>query len=816
MRILIVGGVAGGASAAARARRLSEDAEIVMFERGEYVSFANCGLPYHIAGIIEDRERLLVQTPEALRSRFRIDVRIRTEVLTIDRAGKFLMTRDLSTGLERREAYDALVLSPGAEPVRPPLPGIGSGKVCTLRNMADMDRIKSMIDAGSVKKAVVIGGGYIGLEMTEALRERKVDVTLVELRDQVMEPLDPEMAAFLHQELVLRGVDLRLGTAVKGFGDENGVLRLELSTGESMACDLAVLAIGVRPEVHLARAAGLVIGARGGIVVDEQMRTSDPDIYAVGDAVEVTDLATGVKAVIPLAGPANRQGRVAADNIFGKRSAYRNTQGTAICKVFGLAAGMTGANEKQLRNRAMAYEKVYIHPADHASYYPGASPVSMKLLFDPVKGTVLGAQAVGRQGVDKRIDVLAVALRAGLTVHDLKDLELSYAPPYGSAKDPINYLGFVASGLIEGMCQVCHVDDVLKPRPDQAILDVRDPQEVEFGKIPGALHIPVNDLRQRLQELSREKEWLVYCKVGLRGYLACRILSQHGFRCRNLSGGYLTYEAKMGLFAKPLAAARELTDDAGAHVKAGRTAVGGTLRKIDACGLQCPGPILRIKQAVDLAAAGDLIEVAATDPGFPGDVQAWCQSTGHELAGLKAENGRAVATIRKKERQMSVKAEAGGVPSKTIVVFSGDFDKVVAAFVIATGAAAMGSKVTMFFTFWGLNALRRPEAVAVRKNIVERMFGWMMPRGADRLVLSMMNMGGAGTWMIKEIMKRKNVSSLPEFMRQARQSGVRLVACSMSMDLMGIRQQELVDGVELGGVAMYLERADQGNVNLFV
>jgi len=547
MRILIVGGVAGGASAAARARRLSEEAEIVLFERGEHISFANCGLPYHIGGVIAERQRLLVQTPQAMRARFRIDVRVGTEVLRIDTAGKFLMTKDLSTGLEKKEVYDALILSPGAEPLRHPLPGIESKKICTLRSLSDMDTIKAMVDRGQVKKAVVIGGGYIGLEMAEALRERKVNVTLLELKSQVMEPVDPEMAAVLHQELIAQGVGLHLGAGVKSFTGENGALRLELSTGGSMTCDLAILAIGVRPEAYLAKEAGLKIGERGGIVVDAQMRTSDPYIFAVGDAVEVSDFITGVKTCIPLAGPANRQGRIAADNIFNKVSVYRNTQGTAICKVFGLAVGMTGANEKQLKSKNIAHEKIYIHPADHATYYPGASSISMKLLFDPVNGKIFGAQAVGRQGVDKRIDVLAVALRAGLTVQDLRDLELSYAPSYGSAKDPINYLGFVASNVMDGMCPVCHSEDVLNLRPDQAVLDVRDAGEVESGKIPGALHIPLNDLRQHMGELSKDKELLVYCKVGLRGYLACRILLQNGFKCRNLSGGYVTYEAKTGL-----------------------------------------------------------------------------------------------------------------------------------------------------------------------------------------------------------------------------------------------------------------------------
>jgi NADPH-dependent 2,4-dienoyl-CoA reductase/sulfur reductase-like enzyme/peroxiredoxin family protein/TusA-related sulfurtransferase/rhodanese-related sulfurtransferase len=809
--------VAGGASAAARARRLSEDAEIVMFERGGHISFANCGLPYHIGGVIKDRERLLVQTPEAMRRRFNIDVRVNTEVTKIDHQGKCLLTKDLVTGTERKEPYDVLILSPGAEPIRPPLPGIDSQKVRTLRSLSDMDMIKAVLDQGKVKKAAVIGAGYIGLEMAEALRERKISVTLVELRDQVMEPVDPETAALLHQELALNGVDLRLGTAVKGFSEQDGGLSLTLTTGESLACDLAVLAIGVKPEAYLAKEAGLKIGERGGIVVDENMRTSDPNIYAVGDAVEVADFITGGNTVIPLAGPANRQGRIAADVILGKKSVYKKTQGTAICKVFGLAVGMTGLNEKQLKAKKLSYEKIYIHPADHASYYPGAMQISMKLLFDPKSGRILGAQAVGRQGVDKRIDVLAVAMRAGMTVFDLKDLELSYAPPYGSAKDPVNYLGFVASNILEGTSKICHVENVLHLGASQLILDVRTLEEVRLGTVPGAVHIPIDELRERHTELPKNKEVLVYCKVGLRGYVACRILEQKGFKCRNLSGGYLTYEAKTGLFQKMPMIPQELKDDSGSQedriVPAKTPAI-----KIDACGLQCPGPILRIKQEIDRVQAGETIEVAATDPGFPGDVKAWCQSTGHELVSLGSEAGKAVATIRKKEGPVvwAARSSKNAEQSKTIIVFSSDLDKAIASFIIATGAAAMGSKVTMFFTFWGLNVLRRSNAVSVKKTIVERMFGWMMPRGAGKLSLSKMHMAGAGTWMIKDIMKKKNVSSLPELIQTALSSGVRLVGCTMTMDLMGIKKEELIDGVELGGVAMYLERAEQGNVNLFI
>lgn len=546
MRILIIGGVAGGASAAARARRLSEEAEIILFERGEHVSFANCGLPYHIGGAIPEREKLLVQTPESLYKRFRIDVRVKTEVIRIDRAQKSVTVKDLRTGRESQEKYDHMILSPGAEPIKPPMPGLELAQVMTLRNIADMDRIKSRVDHGKAKTAVIIGGGYIGLEMAEALRERHVAVTLIELAPQVMGPADPEMAYYLHQELRKHGVDLRLGVSVKAFHAHGERLSAELSDASRLACDIAVLAIGVKPEVALAKDAGLVIGQRGGIVTDESMRTSDPAIFAVGDAVEVDDFVTGAKALIPLAGPANRQGRIAADNIFGRKSFYKKTQGTAVCKLFDLTIAMTGANEKTLKRMNIPYEKIYIHPNHHASYYPGASRISMKLLFAPKTGKLLGAQAVGLAGVDKRIDVLAVCIRAGMSVFDLEDLELCYAPPYGAAKDPVNFLGFVAANMLRGDVQNIHSDAALNPAGHQVLVDVRSNEEVQGGMIPGAVHIPLDELREALPKLSKDKEYLAYCQVGLRGYVACRILTQLGFKCKNLSGGYQTYLASQG------------------------------------------------------------------------------------------------------------------------------------------------------------------------------------------------------------------------------------------------------------------------------
>ena len=542
-RIVIVGGVAGGASAAARARRLSEDAEIILFERGPYVSFANCGLPYHIGGEIADRARLLVQTPQSLMARFNLDVRVDTEVLAIDALAKVLTVRNRKTGQQGREPYDALVLSPGGEPLRPPIPGGTDPRILTLRNMGDMDAILAAM-AGA-KDALVVGGGYIGLEMAEAFRNRSLKVTLVEKMNQVMSVADPEMAAPLHEELVRQGVDLRLGTSVTGF-ESRGDLLAVLSDGSKVACALALLAIGVRPETTLARSAGLVVGTTGGILVDEHMRTSDPHIWAVGDAVEVKDAVLDGPALIPLAGPANRQGRIAADTILGRSSSYKGTQGTAVCKVFDLAFAMTGHSEKSLLRRGVPFRKIYVHPADHATYYPGAHPMSLKLLFDPEQGRILGAQAVGAVGVDKRIDVLATAMHGGLTVYDLEDAELCYAPPFGSAKDAVNMAGFVAANVLRGDVALWEPEELATLGAHQVLLDVRNLSEFQAGSLPGARLAPVDELRERLAELDPAKEYLLFCQVGLRGYVACRMLSQLGYQVRNLSGGYKRYQMWKG------------------------------------------------------------------------------------------------------------------------------------------------------------------------------------------------------------------------------------------------------------------------------
>ncbi|RLS56053.1 MAG: CoA-disulfide reductase [Planctomycetota bacterium] len=542
MKLLIVGGVAGGASAATRARRLSEAAEIILFERGPDVSFANCGLPYHVGGVISDRDKLLVTTPERLRERFRLDVRTRNSVEAIDRQRKVVRVTDHATGNTYEESYDKLILAPGAAPIRPPLPGIDLPGVETLRNLQDVDRIKAAVDRG-IQQVVVVGAGFIGLELVENFVHRGVATTVVELSDQILPPLDKEIVTPLRMLLEERGVTLHLGDSAIAVESVPEGLKVYLKSGLILMAQLVILGVGVRPENQLAVDAGLEIGPRGGIRVTDQMQTTDPDIYAVGDAVEIRDAVTGVPTQVPLAGPANRQGRIAADQIFGRDTRYRGTQGTAILGLFGKTVAMTGQSEKSLRRANRPFRKVYIHPAHHAGYYPGAEGMTLKLLFDPDTGQILGAQGVGGAGVDKRIDLLAMAIQARMTVEDLEEAELSYAPQYGSAKDPINMLGFVAGGLRRGDHPQIDLEDALAQSYASGLLliDVRTAAEFGQGHLPGAVNIPVDELRDRLAELSRDRDLAVYCQVGQRGYLATRILLQSGYRVRNIGGGYRTY-----------------------------------------------------------------------------------------------------------------------------------------------------------------------------------------------------------------------------------------------------------------------------------
>lgn len=830
-KILIIGGVAGGASTAARLRRVDESSEIIMFEKGDYISFANCGLPYYIGETIEERDALLLQTPEAMKARFNIDVRVKNEVLKIDKDKKEVEVKDHGTGNIYTESYDYLVLSPGSNPLTPPIPGIDSPNIFTLWNIPDTDKIKDYVDNKKPKRAAVIGGGFIGIEMAENLHDRGLDVSIVEMADQVMAPIDFEMAQMVHQHLKSKGVHLHLKDGVKGFEYKNGVTTVTLQSGKTIDADIVLLSIGVRPQSKLAKDAGLEINQRGGIIVDDTMKTSDDSIYALGDAIEVTDFMNNLKTMIPLAGPANKQGRIVANVLAGRKEIYKGTQGTSIAKVFDLTVASTGHNEKILKRNNLEYGKDYkvsiIHSKSHAGYYPGAIPMAIKLIFTS-EGKILGAQIVGYDGVDKRIDVIATAIRFGGTVYDLKELELAYAPPFSSAKDPVNMAGFTAENILNGDMDVIHWHEMDKLDKDNTIIvDVREPIEREMGYIEGSVNIPVNQLRNRMSELDKNKLIVIYCAVGLRGYIAARILMQNGFtNVKNLSGGYTTYSCVFcqddsdaskcgGVTCDPNTNFTDSgeTEEVDEIVKEGETV------KLNACGLSCPGPITQVYERMKMLNDGDILEVTATDPGFMNDIKTWCVRTGNTLLKTEKREKSFAAFIKKGTQKKTLDNSAviaQGKDDKSMVVFSGDLDKAIASFIIANGAAAMGRKVTMFFTFWGLNILRKPEKVDVKKGFMDKMFGMMMPRGSKKLGLSKMNMGGMGAKMIRKVMNDKNISSLEDLIQQAIKSGIRIVACTMSMDVMGITKEELIDGIEYGGVAAYLGAAEESDVNLFI
>ncbi|MGG2467484.1 CoA-disulfide reductase [Paraclostridium bifermentans] len=826
-KVIVVGGVAGGASTAARLRRLEEDFEIIMFEKGEYISFANCGLPYYIGEVITEREKLIVQTVEAMSDKFNMDIRNLSEVIEIDKENKKVTVKNHKTGETYDESYDVLVLSPGASPIKPPISGINDcNNLFTLRNIPDTDKIKAYVDKDTTKKAVVIGGGFIGIEMAENLVERGIDVTLVEASSQVMAPLDVEMVSTIHEHLIDNGINLILDDGVKEFKNNGKIVAL--NSGKEIETDLIILSIGVRPETSIAKDAGLKLNERGAIVVDEYMKTSDENIYALGDAVEILDFVNKKPTMIPLAWPANRQGRLVADNICGKNIKYKGTLGSSVAKIFDYTVATTGNNEKILKRLGIDYEVVHIHPNSSAGYYPGAFPIAYKMIFDKKTGKIYGAQGVGIEGVEKRIDVLGTAIKANLTVFDLQDVEPCYAPPYNSAKDPVNMLGYYASNIIEGdikTIQYHEVEEVLD-RGD-IVLDVRDEFELATGMIEGSINIPLGSLRKRIDEIPKDKNIYVTCQVGLRGYIACRILTQRGYKCFNIDGGIKTYSSikrskkafenqnnnvefneNNHLINEEVAAMNE-------NIKANI--------KLDACGLQCPGPIRRVFEEVSKMERGDIIEVKASDVAFSKDIKAWCETTGNSL--LKAEFNKDkkayVAYIQKGENPVNAKASCSltnqvGKDGATMVVFSGDLDKAIASFIIATGAASMGKEVTMFFTFWGLNVLKRKEKVKVQKDTMEKMFDMMLPSNTNKLPLSKMNMGGMGPKMINEIMKKHNVDDIDTLINNAINMGVKLVACSMSMDLMGIKKEELIDGIDLGGVAAYLGAAEDSGLNLFI
>ena len=815
-KYLIVGGVAGGATAAARIRRLTEDAEIILFEKGAYISYANCGLPYYIGGVIEERDRLFVQTPEAFGKRFNIDVRTRSEVIAIHPEKKQVTVRS-AEGKEYTENYDKLLLSPGASPVVPPLPGIQSEGIFTLRNVDDTDRIKAYMTAHQVRRTVIVGGGFIGLEMAENLKHAGSQVAVVEMAPQVMGPIDYSMAALVHQHLQQQDVKLYLEQAVERFSREGDELTLYFKSGISLKADMVLLSIGVRAETRLAQEAGLKLGEMRGIWVDAYLQTSDADIYAVGDAIEYPHPITGKPWLNFLAGPANRQARIVADNmVLGNRIHYEGAIGTSIAKVFDLTVASTGLPAKRLKQMGIPYLSATIHNGSHAGYYPGSLQMDIKITFSPTDGKLYGAQIVGYDGVDTRIDQYALAIKQGATVEQLTRLEHAYAPPFSSAKDPVAISGYVAGNILSGKMTPLYWREMQQADKSQVTLvDVRTPDEYALGTIPGAINIPLDNLRERLADIPENQPVYLFCGVGLRGYLASNILKSKGYPdVRNLIGGLKTYNAATATIKTPEGFVCDTTTHA---CPASSCRSDKSIIKVDACGIQCPGPILKLKQAMDVLAVGQQLEVRATDAGFPRDAEAWCRTTGHKFLGKRAEGGIQIVEIEKAAPQVVEATQPQtSEQGKTLILFSDDLDKTLATFVLANGAAATGKKVSIFFTFWGLNAIKKVRKPKVKKDIFGRMFGWMLPADSTQLALSKMNMLGIGSKMMRYLMRKKGVDSLETLRQQAIDQGVEFIACQMSMDVMGIKREELLDNVTVGGVASYMERAEQANVNLFI
>lgn len=814
MKHLIIGGVAGGATAAARIRRVSESDDIVLFEKGEYISYANCGLPYYIGGTIADRDRLFVQTPEAFGRRFNIDVRVRSEVLSIDKEAKKVKVKS-PDGSIYEESYDKLLMSPGAMPLIPPLPGIGSEGIFTLRNVADTDAVKSYMKEHAVRRTAIVGAGFIGLEMAENLHEAGVEVAIVEMADQVMTPVDYSMAAIVHQHLQQKDVRLYLKTAVSAFEKKENGISVMFRSGEKIEVDLVILSIGVRPVVSLAVEAGLEIGPRGGIKVNEYLRTSDSSIYAVGDAIEYPHPVDGRPWLNYLAGPANRQARIVADNmVFGDKVRYEGSIGTSIAKVFDLTVAAAGMSAKRLKESGIDYRSITIHPNSHAGYYPGAASMTVKLLFSPADGRLFGAQIVGYDGVDKRIDLIAQVIKNGGVVSDLVRTEHAYAPPYSSAKDPVALAGYVAENVLSGRMTPIYWREVRDmDRSAVTLVDVRTPEEFAAGAVEGAINIPLDSMRQSFDRIPADKPVVVYCAVGLRGYLASNILRQHGFKdVRNLIGGLKTYRAATSGIETPRPFASRVSEETAVPDKSDMSVA----LKVDACGLSCPGPILRLKEAIESVNEGQVLEITSTDPGFVRDAESWCVSTGNTFLSKDSSKGIHVIRVRKGDIQKeNVCADTGG-KGKSFILFSDDLDKVLATFVLANGAAATGEKVTIFFTFWGLNAIKKQKKPKVTKDIFGKMFGMMLPGDSRKLKLSKMNMAGIGSKMMRHIMKKKNVESLESLRDMAIANGVEFIACQMSMDVMGVDKEELLDNVTIGGVATYMNRAEDSSLNLFI
>lgn len=807
-KVLIVGGVAGGASTATRLRRLDESLEIVIFEKGEYVSFANCGLPYYIGDIIQNRESLLVQTPESLKVRFNLDVRVNSEVVGVNGKDKKVKVKT-KNGEEYEESFDFLVLSPGAKPIFPAIKGIENKKIFTLRNINDMDKIKAKIKNNGVKKTVVVGGGYVGIETAENLKHLGIDVTLIEAAPHILAPFDSEISNILEYELVNNGIELMTSEKVVEFQEDANKIIIKLESGKIVTTDMVILSIGVSPDTKFLQGSGINLGERGHILVNENLETNIDGVYALGDSILVKNYITNQNVGIPLAGPANRQGRIVAGNIVGRNEKYKGSLGTAIIKIFELTGASTGLNERSLKQLNITYEKIYLHPNNHAAYYPGASPISIKALYNKENKQILGAQAVGISGVDKFIDVIATSIKFKATIDDLAELELAYAPPFLSAKSPANMVGFIGQNIEDDLLEQVFMEDLKKyDEKKTIILDIREELELIGGKFDNSINIPLSELRKRYTELPKDKEIWTYCAVGLRGYIATRFLSQKGYRVKNLAGGIKSEEKVIVNTQKESSLTKE-----------GNSNIEKEEDYLDLSGLSCPGPLVKIKEKIDKLEEDEKLKVKVSDPGFYNDIQAWSKVTKNSLLSLDKKDGLTYATLQKGQTSKVIEKNQENViiednSNMTMVVFSGDLDKAIAAFIIANGALTMGKKVTMFFTFWGLSILKKKNLA--KKSFIEKMFAMMLPKNSQDLPVSKMNFFGIGAKMIRSVMKKKNIMSLEELIKKAIDSGVNITACTMSMDVMGISEEELIDGINYGGVGQYLGEAEKSNNNLFI
>lgn len=818
MKYVIVGGSAGGATTLARLRRIDERAEIVLIEKSSYVSYANCGLPYYVGGEISERDALFLNTPEGLAQRFNADIRINTEVVHIDRENKKIELLD-KDGKKTNLNYDKLLLSTGASPLRPNIKGIETDGIFTLRSVDDTDNIKNYLSNNKITSAVIVGAGFIGLEMAENLSAKGIDVTIVEKAPQVMPTLDYSTASIVHEHLQQKGVWLYLGEEVSGF-QKTDKIDISLKSGEIISADMVLLSIGVMPDTSIAEKSGLDIGIRNSIVVNNYLQTSDDNIYAIGDAISYKHPITAKAWCNLLAGPANRQARICADNMaLGNNIEYEGAIGTAMAKVFDLTVASVGLSERQLKLENIEYKFNITHSYSHAGYYPGSSVITIKLLFSPDEGIVLGAQIIGFDGVDKRIDVIASVIKNNGSIYDLMKIEQAYAPPYSSAKDPVAIAGYAAENILKNRVKVLSWRQLSNADNDKTlIVDVRTPEEFALGHIPEAVNIPLDIIRNSIDQFPKDKSIHLYCAIGLRGYIAYRILEGHGYKSiYNLSGGYRTYYTSTSNIVRDDRHRNVVVSNEG-YISRNE----GKVLKINACGLQCPGPIVKLKESMDTISAGDEIEINATDPGFARDVQSWCKITGHSLISCETNKNNVLVRVlknksntNKSDGSSSVK-EVRTKEGKTFIMFSDDMDKVLATMVLANGAATTGKKVTIFFTFWGLNVIKKDYKPKVKKDFFGKMFTMMLPKNIRSLSMSKFNMFGAGPKMMNHIMKKRGVDSIEKMRTDAIKAGVEFIACQMSMDVMGIKREELLDEVTIGGVATYMERAESAGLNLFI